>query len=195
MPPGEHRSCPRGGLHLFQNKGPTLGSCVKTSSSPLSKGQQASPDTKANAAASGGACSSLRKPRRVQQPGAEDSRRGKALPGLCRRKGPAGRCRLGTWSPPGTGRSEPAGEQGSGHGAVLGATTHSLGSPSGTHPPPRVPQIHHQHPSQLAEQQFTTSLCLQRDMGQAMQVTVLPAVPPTTQIQLPGLPHQLHSPF
>lgn len=46
-------------------QGPTLGSRVNTSPSPLSKGQQASLDTKANAAASSGACSSPRKPRCV----------------------------------------------------------------------------------------------------------------------------------
>lgn len=99
--------------------------------------------------------------------------------------GRAGCCRLGTWSPPGMGRSEPA-EPGSEHRAALRATACSLDRPSSADSPPRVPQIHHRHPSQLAEQQFTTSLCLHRDTGQAVWVVVYPTVPP--------IMHRLNSP-
>lgn len=86
-----------------------------------------------------------------------------ALPGLYRRMGQAGYCTLGTWSPPGMGRSEPAGEPGSGHGAAPfpGASNPPLAAPLG-----------------LAEQQPHFPL-LEQEYGAAPQTLVLPAVPPT----------------
>lgn len=47
-------------------------------------------------------------------------RQEEALPGPCRRKGQAEHCTLGTWSLPGTGRSEPAPKAGSQHKTETG---------------------------------------------------------------------------
>lgn len=68
---------------------------------------------------------------------------GNALPGLCRRKGQAERCRLGTWSLPGMGQSEPVQET-----RWLAQSWHkamALGSPSRATP--------HRSPAPLTEAQ------------------------------------------
>lgn len=147
-PPGKHQHCPpQEGCTSSKTWSPSQ--LRPISSCPLGKNQCIYPQNPA-----AGPAPSQENPR-AQAAGEL------ALPGLYRRMGQAGHCTLGTWSPPGMGRSEPAGEPGSGHGAAP--------FPATSNPPPAAPLG-------LAEQQSHFPL-LEQEYGAGSRTLVLPAVP------------------